>query len=311
MAAPTPTQARLRGSYVVIGSTILPAWIAQDEGIFDRYGLDVQLTYIAGAAKNAEALLAGDVDFAVTPGSSAIGPGLEGADLVMVASWSSKLAFSLMVQPGIDSVEDLRGKRVGVVRRGSNSEIWAVAVLRAYGLEPDRDYAVLSVGGQAEIVAALQNGAIDAAVLTPPINLRGRQLGFRELLGYRDHGIEFANVGIVTSRRFVREQADVLDRLLRACAEGVAVMFQQPEVAMRAIQRYTEVDERDLQEETLAFEQSRTIRDMIPTPAAMRGALDELATSNPKAASANPMDFADTKLVQRLSDSGFIAGLYR
>jgi TRAP-type uncharacterized transport system substrate-binding protein len=56
----------------------------------------------------------------------------------MVASWSSKLAFSPTAQPGINTTEALHGKRVGVVRRGSNSEIWAVAVLQPYRLEPDR-----------------------------------------------------------------------------------------------------------------------------------------------------------------------------
>ena len=183
--APTPPQ-RVRAAFVAIASSMLPAWIAKDERLYERYGLDVELAYVAGAAKIAEALLAGELDVGIAPATSAFGPGLEGADTVMLASWANKLGFSALVQPGLQTVADLRGKRVGVSRRGSNSEIWAAAVLGSFGLEPERDYTVLSIGGQAEQLAALQNGAIDVAIMTPPLNLRARQLGFRELLSYRD-----------------------------------------------------------------------------------------------------------------------------
>jgi NitT/TauT family transport system substrate-binding protein len=289
---------------------MLPAWIAKDEGLYDKYRLDVELTYIAGAAKIAEALIAGELDVAVAPASSAMGPGLEGADLAMVASWSNKLAFSALVQPSIQAVADLRGKRVGITRRGSNSEIWGTAVLAPFGLEPERDFTYLAIGGQAEQLAALQNGAIDIAILTPPTNLRARQLGFRELLSYRDHRLEFANVGLVATRRYLGEQPDAVDRVLRASAEAVAVLFQQPETALAVLGRYTRVDDRELLEETLAFEVSRTVRDLQPTPAGLRAALDELAYSNPKAATANPDDFVALEPIRRLNDSGFIASLY-
>ncbi len=309
-AASQATLLKARGSYVVISSIIAPTWIAQDEGYFRKHGLDVELVYIAGAVPNAEALIAGDIDFAIAPATSAIGPGLEGADLVMLASWAPKTAFSLMVGSDVSAVEDLRGKRVGIVRRGSNSEIWATAVLGQYGLQADRDFILVAVGGQPEQIAALQNGAIDAAVLTPPINLRARHLGFRELLHYRDNALDFTNAGVVVSRRYLQERTDTVERLLRAHAEGVATLVLQDEIAMAVLSRYTQIDERDLLEETLGFERSRTLPDMIPTAAGMRGAMQELAINNPKAASANPMDFVDLTLVQRLNDSGYVRALY-
>ena len=98
--------ARVRAAYVSIAGNMLPAWIAEHQGLFQKYGLDVEMIYIAGAAKIAEALLAGELDIGVTPASTAMGPGLEGADLVMVASWSNKLAFSALSQPSIQSPAD-------------------------------------------------------------------------------------------------------------------------------------------------------------------------------------------------------------
>jgi NitT/TauT family transport system substrate-binding protein len=308
MAAAPP--ARVRMAFVTLASNTLPIWIAQDEGLFAKYGLDIELIYIAGAAKVAEALLGGDVDIAATVPVSAVGPALEGADLVLIASWANRVAFSLHVSPAVQSVADLRDKRVAVTRRGSDGEIWARSVLRQFGLEPERDYHFLAAGGQVEAVAGMQNGAFDAVVIGPPVTIRARQLGLRELLGYRDYGVEAASVGLVTSRRYLREQSDVVARLLRACAEGIALQLQQPEIALAALSRWTDTTDREVLEETLAFQETRTAREMLPSPASLQAALEDIATANPKAAGANPDDFVDLTLVRQLNDSGFIRGLY-
>jgi NitT/TauT family transport system substrate-binding protein len=309
-AAPAAPPQRVRAAYVAIASNMLPAWLARDQGLYDKHGLDVELSYVAGAAKIAEAIIAGDLDFGIAPAESAMAPGLEGADVVMIASWTTKLAFSALVQDHIRGVADLRGKRLGVTRRGSNSEIWGTAVLSGFGLEPERDFTYLAIGGQAEQFAALQNGALDGALLTPPTNLLAVRLGYRELLSYRDYSLDFANVGLVTTRRYLREQPDAVDRMLRASAEGVAVMYQQPEAALVSLGRYTQTDERDLLEESLAFEYSRTTRDLLPTPTGLRAALDEVARNNPKAVTADPEAFVALEPARRMNDSGFVASRY-
>src|SRR5829696_6802012 len=105
-AVTTPDQPaqRVRVGYGSISGSMLPVWIAKDEGLYARQGLDVEPIYIAGAVKIAEALLGGEIDFGTTGASSAMGPGLEGADTIMVASWTNKLAFAAVVAPHIQSV---------------------------------------------------------------------------------------------------------------------------------------------------------------------------------------------------------------
>jgi NitT/TauT family transport system substrate-binding protein len=308
--APTPAPRPVRAAYVVLGSSALPAWLAQDEGLFARYGLDVELTYIAGQVKIGEALVGGDLDVGIGPAELSIAPSLEGADLVMVASWNNRSAFSVLVLPGIQTVADLQGKRVAVTRRRSLSETWATSVLGQFGLVPERDYSFLAIGGQAEQFAALQAGAVDAAVLTPPTNLQGRQLGFSELLSYRDFALEVTGMGLNTSRHYLRERPETLDRLLRALAEGVALVIQQPEVAMATLSQHTRVDDRELLAEAVRFEQNRAARDLLPTAAGLRAALDEVTRNNPKGANTSPDDFVDLTLVRGLNESGFIGSLY-
>jgi ABC-type nitrate/sulfonate/bicarbonate transport system substrate-binding protein len=136
-------------------------------------------------------------------------------------------------------------------------------------------------------------------------------MGFKELLSYRDFGLDFANVGAVTTRRYIQAQPDVVDRYLRASAEGVALMMTHDEVTRRVLTQFTQVDDPVMLDESIAFEHSRTAKDMLPTPAGMRTAMEELASANPKAATANGEDYLVLEPVKRLNDSGFIAGLYR
>ena len=161
-----------------------------------------------------------------------------------------------------------------------------------------------------EQLAALQAGGTDGAIIGPPTNVRARQLGFHELLSYREYYLETADVGLVTTRRFLREQPDVIERLLRASLEAIALQFQQPELAMASLARWTQTDERELLEETQRFQDSRTNRTMIPSPEGMRVAVDELKDANPKAAAANPSDYFDLTLIQRLNDAGFVKSLH-
>jgi NitT/TauT family transport system substrate-binding protein len=310
-AVATAPPVSLKAAFVAISSAMLPAWLGADRGIFEKYGLDVELIYISGLAKISESLVAGEIDFGITPTPSAMGPGLQGADLVAIASWASKNAFSLYTQPSITSVEDLRGKRIATSRRGSLSELWASEVLGRYGMEPERDYAVLPLGGQPEQLAGLQNGAVDAAALAVPTNIIARKAGLRELLGYRENALEFASLGVVTSRHYLSARPDVSERFLKAMGEGVAMMLQDTDASLAVLSERLKVDDREMLEESLKFNRYTTNRDMMPTAEGLQAAMDSLAVNNPAAVGADPTKYVDFTLIRKLNDSGFINSLYR
>jgi NitT/TauT family transport system substrate-binding protein len=225
--------------------------------------------------------------------------------------WGDKSTFSLYAQPSIASVHDLRGKRISTTRRGSLSELWASEILPRYGLIPEQDYTIVPLGGQPEQLAGLQNGAVDAAALGVPTNILARNLGLREVLSYKDHGVEYAQSGLVTSRRFLREQPEAAERFLRATAEGVAVMMKDTETAQAVLSERLKVEDPELLQESLAFERGRTARELIPSAEGLEAAMDSLAVNNPAAAGADPSQYVDFTIVQKLNDEGFIAGLYR
>jgi ABC-type nitrate/sulfonate/bicarbonate transport system substrate-binding protein len=174
-----------------------------------------------------------------------------------------------------------------------------------------QDYVILPLGGQPEQVAGLQNGAVDAAGLAIPTNILGRKLGFREILDYKEHALEYAGVGPIASKRLLAEKPDVAERFLKALAEGVALMLQDTETALAVLSERTRMDDRELLEESLSVDRYRTSRELLPTPAGLQAAMDSLAVNNPAAEGADPTRFVDLTLIRQLNDSGFIAGLYR
>ena len=152
---------------------------------------------------------------------------------------------------------------------------------------------------------------MDAAALIVPTNILARKLGLRELLNYREYALEFASLGVVTSRHYLAERPDVSERFLKATAEGVALMMQDTETSLAVLSERLKMDDREMLEESLEYNRYSTYRDMMPTPEGLQAAMDSLAVNNPAAVGADPTKYVDFTLIRKLNDNGFIAGLYR
>src|SRR4051794_32346335 len=170
VAAPTspPPRQAVRIPYAAPSLGSLPLWLTYDGGYFEREGLDVTMEYIASGTTLAQALLSGDVPMASAGQETAISTGVQGADLVIVGVSLDRPLFWISAPPSIAAPVDLRSKRVGVSRFGSASDTVLRYYLPTVGLQPERDVAILQLGGNPEMVAALETGATDAAVLSPP-----------------------------------------------------------------------------------------------------------------------------------------------
>ena len=90
---------RVRVAYSSISGAMGPLWTANDLGLFNRNGLDVQLLYIGGGSVVTQALLGGDVQFVRLGASAVMQASLRGMDLKMIANTINRLVFSLMSRP--------------------------------------------------------------------------------------------------------------------------------------------------------------------------------------------------------------------
>jgi NitT/TauT family transport system substrate-binding protein len=312
-AAPMPTteRVRLRVPYVALSVTQLPAWVAQDAGLFAKQGLDVTLEYIAGSSTMINAMIAGEAQFSVAAAEAPIAASLAGADLVILAPTVERLVFSVYGRPDLAEPTAVRGGRVGMARAGSATDFAAREWLRSIGLRPDQDATLIQMGGQPETVTGLLAGAVDAGVIAPPNDVQARRQGLRLLADLRQLDVQFYPASLVTSRQLVVDQPDVVRRFLRATTEAVSLIHQDPALARQVLGRYTQIADEEVLEESYQAVLPVLPRTPLPTRAAVESALALLAPGTPAAVGADPERFYDPRFVQELEDSGFIRALYR
>jgi NitT/TauT family transport system substrate-binding protein len=208
----TPISAQLkkvRFSTTGISVSELPFKVAQLKGFYREEGLDVEMILIRGAV-GMQALLGGSVDYTSASGST-IAAAVRDLPVKLVFISSSKPQFELISQAQIKSVQDLKGKIVGISSRGGSNDLIMQMILQKNGLAPNKDVTTIIVGAQEETVIALRTGRIAAALLTPPRNFMLQRDGFNRLAYSGDYVPTYANGGIgATDEKIKTNPAEVL-----------------------------------------------------------------------------------------------------
>ena len=229
---------KFRVVYSAIGSSQSPLWIAHEAGIFRKHGLDVELLYVAGGSRAAQVILSGEVPVAMFNGGSVISADLAGADLVNVASGMNVLPFFLVVGPGVKQIEELKGKKVAVTRLASATDYALRFAAEKWSIKPDRDFTVLQLGGQPEMMAALKGGAVQGAMLNAEFTILARREGYRDLADVGSMGLTFPGSGLNTSRSFIRNRRDTMLRIVRAYTDSVHYGRTQKSFALGVLAKY-------------------------------------------------------------------------
>jgi NitT/TauT family transport system substrate-binding protein len=286
-------------------------WIADEAGLFKKYDLEFQLVFISSAAMVTAAMLSGDGEVAITGGESITRAFVHGvAELVFIASAKNTLTHSILGKPEIKSPEDLKGKKLGLTRLGSNSHYFVVQALRKYGIGAT-DLNFIQTGGQAENLAALLSGAVDAATMTGPSGgVRAMAQGFRHVVYGPDLHIPFAAATLVARRTSIRTRGPVIERFVRVMAEAVKIMFTDKEMTYKVLAKQLRISDRKL----LDAPYDEEIKVMEPRlefkPEAFQAILDETAKVDPRAKKIKPQDLIDRRYLDGLEKSGFFDNLW-
>ncbi len=152
-------------------------FVTKQLGLFQKHGINIELISFPGGTVGLQALFAGDIQFATSDGVAGLSANLRGANLYFVAGMINTFPFSILSRPEIRTPQDLRGKKIVISRYGSSSDTAVRAAVEKYDLKPDKDVIILQGGGQTERFAALRAGAVDAAIVSPPLNLAGKKTG--------------------------------------------------------------------------------------------------------------------------------------
>jgi NitT/TauT family transport system substrate-binding protein len=280
-------------------------WMAQDLGLFKKYDLDVAVVFVTPGAPSVAAILSGDSEVAVIGAASITRPFVQGnRDPVFIGGIKSLLTHSIIAKPDITRPEQLKGKRIGVSRIGSNPHYFAVQALRHFGID-SREVSYIQAGGAPETLAALVAQGIDAAVLTVPTDAQALKLGYHYVIYGPDLKIAYAATTITTRRTIIAKRGPVIGRFMRAMAEAAKIMHTDKDLTFKVLGKYLRIDDRALLDASYNVEIKALESRLALKLDGIQSTLDEIAPTEPRAKTVKPQEMIDSRYLDEMEKSGF------
>jgi ABC-type nitrate/sulfonate/bicarbonate transport system substrate-binding protein len=222
--------------------TSMPLLVAKDAGFFQQEGFSVELVVMA-AAMNIKVLLSGDIQYATTLGSAVVAS-LRGINVKTAMVFVDKPLLDLVAAPGVHSIQELKGKPVGISSRGGLHDVSMRRILSGSNLDPAQ-VAILTVGGQGAMFAAVKTGRIAAGLLNPPFNFMANREGMKSL-AFAGNFVRLPSTGIATLTDMLERSPDQTRRLLRALTRARSFAKENKAKVMPILKRNLRLDDDEL-----------------------------------------------------------------
>jgi ABC-type nitrate/sulfonate/bicarbonate transport system substrate-binding protein len=305
--------ARIKIGTASITSSTLSLWIAQEQGMFSKHGLEAQTILIRGGPTLVASLVAGDIHVAFTTGVSFLGAAAQGADVKMLTSISNQVSWKLMAGRQIKKAQDLRGKRFGVQSIVGTTWLNSMLALEQLGLEPKRDnISFLPTGDPVTMAHALEAGRIDAVVLDPVLSRGLANKGFPLLVDLLEAKIVFPGLGLGAMRAYLDQHAPTVEKIVTALTESLAFIHAPANkpIVLKSMMKNLRMNDQPAAEEGYQDQLLTLNRKPYPSLEGLRNAQRLMALQNPKIGSLRVEELVDSRFVRKLDENGFIDRLY-
>jgi ABC-type nitrate/sulfonate/bicarbonate transport system substrate-binding protein len=312
VAPPSHAQEKLTVSYSSVDAPSANWYIAQEVNLYKKYGLDVDSIFIPASSTNVAVLVAGQLKFGNGTGGTIASAAVSGAPLVAVACFMNTLPYELIVQDSIKSKEQLKGKSIGISRIGSSSDVIARVFLKNLGLEPDKDVALIQVGGGGERAAAFRTGRIAAFPAPPGVLHLTKGMPQRVLISTADFQkpYPFPYICGTTTKAYLASNRGIVKRLVMALTEGVQFFQTRKEESKKILAKYSRQNDPAYLE--AAWDINAKLFDRVPYVG--REGMDiqvKEAVARKPGATLKVDDIVDDSIVAELEKEGFIDKLYK
>lgn len=297
----------VRANYAAFSGAFAPLWIAADQKLFAKHGLNVDLRYIAPATAT-QALISKNLDI-INPGGEIVEAHLNGEPVVYIAGILNRAVMSIYAKPEITSVAALKGKVLGLTVPGATTDFAARLLLQQAGLTPGKDVKLLYMKGMVEILAGIKQGNADAGIFTSPTTLKAEHAGLKELVNVTAQNIPMIHAALATTKDYLKSNRSNVRRYLEAYLEGIKIAKTDAELAKRVIGKYTKTtNTEDLENSYQTFQSAWEQLPTVP-PAAVQTMLK--FASHPAAKTAKPESLIDNSVLAEIAKSGFVDRLYK
>ena len=230
---------KIRLSISALDVSFLTAGVAAKRGFFKDEGLDVEVIRMA-ANVSVTALSTGDIDYTMIFASVVRGA-LRGLPMKVVASYMDSSTHTLIARPEYKTLKDLKGKTLGVSTYGSTSDVIARMMFKQGGVDPERDLKIITLGAERARFAALREGLVEVAVLSPPADSEANKVGFNVLArAYELFKLPFTGLGANTKK--LKEKPDEVKRMVKALLRANRFVRQNRDGTIQTMMDWSKVD---------------------------------------------------------------------
>lgn len=238
-AAPAEAVDKVRLSISSIDVSFLSGGIALKRGFFRDEGLDVELIRM-NANVSVTALSTGDIDYTMVFASVVRGA-LRGMPMKVVASFMDSSTHLLIARPEYKTIRDLKGKTLAVSTYGATSDVAARMMMKHGGVDPEKEIKIIPLGVERARYAALREGIVDVAVLSPPTDTDAQRQGYRILSRFHElYKMPFTGLG--THLKKLKEKPDEVKRMTKALLRANRFVRSNREGTIQTMMDWIKVD---------------------------------------------------------------------
>jgi NitT/TauT family transport system substrate-binding protein len=312
LAAQSFSQERIKIAYSSADASNVVWFTALDAGLYRKHGLDVELVFIQSSTMSVSTLVSGDIQVANSSGGAVASAVVAGANLIMTACYINTLPYELVVQESVKSVEDLKGKSVGISRVGSASDVAARVLIKGLGLEPVKDVPIMQVGGPSERAAAFRTGKIVGFPSPPGTIHLAKGMPHRIMISTADFQkrFEFPYICSTTTKSYLASNRETMRKLTMALIEATHFLKTRKQETMKFIAKYTRQNNPQFLESSWAANVKLHDRVPLVTREGTEVQIKEALGRKP-GATLRVEDIVDDSIVRELEKSGFIDKVYK
>jgi len=237
---PVPEVTSLKLGVAALAVSSISTFVADEQGIFDKYGLDVEVTQLEGDGPAGQALTAGQLDGMVSGGGPAVSARAAGTDLTAVMVTRTAAGDVLAVSDDVQSGEDLKGKQIAISTYGGDSHIAVLAALGELGLKAE-DVTIVQIGGQGDRYAALQAGAVAAAPVEGIPDEELAEAGLHPLIKLGDTDLALPRGTVIFPQDFIDENPNTVLNVVAALLEAQSMTKADPALALDTFAKASDI----------------------------------------------------------------------
>lgn len=286
-------------------------FIPKDSGLYEKYGLDVDLVFFQGGPQLIQATLAGDVKIALTGGPEIINARAGGSDMTIIVGYMNTLPYTIVTDKNITKFEQLKGKSAAISQFGSTSDLAMRYALEKNGLVPNKDVTIVQLGDQTTRFASLTKGNVQATVISPPFDITARKLGYHILADMADLGLPYQHACLATTDRFLREKPETAKKFIRGFLAGIHLWMTDEKRTKEILGKRLKISNPEILDETYRVYKKLTETKPYPTLKGLAFQIEDVAKKVPKAKGMKPEEFTNIAILKELDQSGFIDNLYK